>query len=62
VQTFEPVRNNRHWRGRLLAGSGTNIALDLAATQQNSKSRKAGVSTVEIALDNVEKAELIPEI
>ena len=62
VQTFEPVRNNRHWRGRLLAGSGTNIALDLAATQQNSKSRKAGVNTVEIALDNVEKAELIPEI
>ncbi len=62
VQTFEPVRNNRHWRGRLLAGSGANIALDLEATQQNSKSRKAGVSTVEIALDNVEKAELIPEI
>jgi ribosome maturation factor RimP len=62
VQTFEPVRNNRHWRGRLLAGSGASIALDLAATQQNSKSRKTGVSTVEIALDNVEKAELIPEI
>lgn len=62
VQTFEPVRNNRHWRGRLLAGSGSNIALDLAATQQNSKSRKTGVSTVEIAMDNVEKAELIPEI
>ena len=30
--------------------------------QQNSKSRKAGVNTVEIALENVEKAELIPEI
>jgi ribosome maturation factor RimP len=30
--------------------------------QQNSKSRKAGVSTVEIALENIEKAELIPEI
>jgi ribosome maturation factor RimP len=62
VQTFEPVRNNRHWRGRLQAGSGGNIALDLAAVHQNSKSRKAGVNTVEIALDNIEKAELIPEI
>jgi ribosome maturation factor RimP len=62
IQTFEPIRNNRHWRGRLLTGSGVNIALDLAAVQQNSKSRKAGVDTVEIALANVEKAELIPEI
>jgi ribosome maturation factor RimP len=62
VQTFEPIRNNRHWRGRLLKGSGVNISLNLAAVHQNSKSRKAGVETVEIALANVEKAELIPEI
>ncbi len=62
VQTFEPVRNNRHWRGRLLTGDGQNISLDLGAVSQNSKSRKAGVNTVEIALNNVEKAELIPEI
>ena len=62
VQTFEPVRNNRHWRGRLQVGAGQNITLDLVAVHQNSKSRKAGVSTVEIALDNVERAELIPEI
>lgn len=61
VQTFEPVRNNRHWRGRLQPGSGEIITLDLAAVHQNSKSRKAGVNTVEIALENVEKAELIPE-
>ena len=62
VQTFEPIRNNRHWRGRLQAGAGGTITLDLAAVHQNSKSRKTGVSTVEIALGNVEKAELIPEI
>jgi ribosome maturation factor RimP len=62
VQTFEPVRNNRHWRGRLQVGDGENITLDLVAVHQNSKSRKAGVSTVEIALENIEKAELIPEI
>ena len=62
VQTFEPIRNNRHWRGRLEAGSGKIISLDLVAMHQNSKSRKAGVDNVEIPLENIEKAELIPEI
>ncbi|MGO9319145.1 MAG: ribosome maturation factor RimP [Terracidiphilus sp.] len=81
VQTFEPVRNNRHWLGRLIAktgsGAGNNIMLDLNAVKQNSKSRKTGapndrssslgwkktgVSTVEIALANIEKAQLVPEI
>jgi ribosome maturation factor RimP len=107
VQTFEPVRNNRHWQGRLTAGAGNTITLDLNAVKQSSKSRKsgapndrssslgwkksgapndrssslgwkktgapndssssqgggkAGVSTVEIALANIEKAQLVPEI
>ncbi|HEU5350224.1 MAG TPA: ribosome maturation factor RimP [Terracidiphilus sp.] len=62
VQTFEPVRNNRHWQGRLAAGPGETIRLDLSAVKQNAKSRKAGVDTVEIALGNIEKAQLIPEI
>jgi len=78
IQTFEPIRNNRHWQGRLVevsnsgpgtpgseldSGTGeTSITLDLAAVKQNSKSRKAGVSTVEIALSNIEKAQLVPEI
>lgn len=79
IQTFEPIRNNRHWQGRLVgvnsqisesrpgaprpeADSGPSVTLDLAAIRQNSKSRKTGVSTVEIALSNIEKAQLIPEI
>jgi ribosome maturation factor RimP len=66
VQTCEPVRNNRHWQGRLTAVTGSEagntIALDLAAVRQNSKSRKTGVSQVEIAFDNIEKAHLVPEI
>jgi ribosome maturation factor RimP len=65
VQTFEPLRNNRHWQGRLIAGPrGVEkfITLDLNAVKQNSKSRKAGVSIVEIALGNIEKAQLVPEI
>jgi ribosome maturation factor RimP len=86
VRTIEPVRNNRHWQGRLLAadsqvsesgppphGKGSvrgdpgrpgasRIVLDLSAVKQNSKGRKAGLSTVEIALGNIEKANLVPEI
>jgi len=81
VQTFEAIRNNRHWQGRLIAadsledslvpksegpgapsGAGKTITLDLNAVKQNSKSRKTGVSTVEIALANIEKAQLVPEI
>ncbi|HKF48127.1 MAG TPA: ribosome maturation factor RimP [Terracidiphilus sp.] len=62
VQTFEAIRNNRHWQGRLAAANHEGITIDLGAVRQNSKSRKAGVSTVEIALSNIEKAQLIPEI
>ena len=79
IQTFEPIRNNRHWQGRLVgaqvsksgpgapggeseSGMMDSITLDLAAVKQNSKSRKTGVSTVEIALGNIEKAQLVPEI
>ena len=66
VQTFEAIRNNRHWQGRLVAGAdagaSNSITLDLNAVKQNSKSRKANVSTVEIALSNIEKAQLVPEI
>ncbi|MFZ0745094.1 MAG: ribosome maturation factor RimP [Terracidiphilus sp.] len=62
VQTFEPIRNNRHWQGRLAKGNGESITLDLSAVKQNSKSRKTGVETVEIALANIEKAQMIPEI
>jgi ribosome maturation factor RimP len=62
VRTLEPVRNNRHWQGRLIAGDADGITLDLTAVKQNSKSRKAGVNTVRIALGNIEKAQLAPEI
>jgi ribosome maturation factor RimP len=71
VRTFEPVRNNRHWQGRLVAGPGGSsggaaaagsIILDLAAVRQNSKSRKTGLNQVEIAIGNIEKANLVPEI
>jgi ribosome maturation factor RimP len=62
IQTFEPIRNNRHWQGRLAAGASDCITLDLNAVKQNSKTRKTGVNTIEIALGNIEKAQLVPEI
>jgi ribosome maturation factor RimP len=74
VQTFEPIRNNRHWQGRIAEfhsqlsdgapaeSGGAGITIDLGAVKQNSKSRKTGVTTVDIALSNIEKAQLIPEI
>src|SRR5579871_4313079 len=67
IRTFEPIRNNRHWQGRLTAASESastsgKIVVDLAAVKQNSKSRKTGIETVEIALSNIEKANLVPEI
>ena len=83
VRTFEPIRNNRHWQGRLVAGpqalSETGlITLNLAAMKPAAagKGRKAGapkdrssslgwkasVNTIEIALGNIERANLVPEI
>lgn len=60
MQTLEPIRNNRQWFGRMTAAE-TGVVLDLTAVKQNSKSRKAGVSTVEIPYAQIEKAQLVPE-
>ena len=51
-----------HHCKRLMAAAGDGITLDLNAVKQNSKTRKTGVNNVEIALSNIEKAQLVPEI
>jgi ribosome maturation factor RimP len=61
IQTLEPIAGNRHWQGRITATGTDAVTLDLTAARQNSKSRKTGVSTVEIAFGNVEKANLVPD-
>lgn len=63
VRTFEPVRNNRHWQGRLIAGGADGITLDLTAGKPAvaDKKQRTGENTVEIALSNIEKAQLAPE-
>jgi ribosome maturation factor RimP len=64
VMTREPVGNNRHFDGRLEKFETGTLTLDLSVKQK--KKPKPGAppapGKVEIALDNVEKANLVPEI
>jgi ribosome maturation factor RimP len=63
LQTFTPVAGNRHWLGRLTEVRPEGIVLNLTAKKQKtSKKGPAPVQTVEIAFDNIEKANLAPEI
>lgn len=65
LQTFEPVAGNRHWQGRLTHVNNQAVLLDLSVLRQKGKSRKAAAkanqNNVEIAITNIEKANLIPE-
>ena len=68
VRTFEPISNNRHWQGRLIDRTAERIGeredcdrpRRREAEQQEPQGRRG--STVEIALGNIEKANLVPEI
>jgi ribosome maturation factor RimP len=63
LQTFTPVDKNRHWQGRLVKFADGVLTLDLSAVKQKGKAKKAvAAQTVEIALANVEKANLVAEI
>jgi ribosome maturation factor RimP len=73
VQTFEPVAGNRHWQGRITQVEEGSIRLALEgkmAARGKKSSKKQGTGhrapgtendAVEIALSNVEKAQLVPE-
>jgi ribosome maturation factor RimP len=63
LQTFTPVNKNRQWQGRLKKFSDGVLTIDLSAVKQKGKAKKAVTeSTVDIALANVEKANLVAEI
>ena len=70
VQTFEPVAGNRHWQGRLAEVKESSIRMQLqgksagrgkSSRQHGAKSAAAPAQEVEIALSNIEKAQLVPE-
>jgi ribosome maturation factor RimP len=61
LHTVEAIAGNNAWQGRITASSANAVTLDLTAVKQNSKTRKAGVGTVDIPLSNIDKAHVIPE-
>jgi len=63
LQTFAPVSNNRQWHGRLIKFSNGVLTLDVSAVKQKGRAKKAPAEqSVDIALSNVEKANLVAEI
>jgi len=66
VQTFEPVAGNRHWQGRLSDGGQGSVKLTLEGKKAGKKSterkrQSSDKAEIEIALKNIEKAQLVPE-
>jgi ribosome maturation factor RimP len=63
LKTFTAVNNNRMWTGRLMGFADGVLQIDLAAVKQKGKAKKAAAAeTMEIALKDVEKANLMAEI
>lgn len=66
VQTFAPVAGNRHWQGRIAEVSDGSVKLQLQSKGGGKGKKAAGLApqaaeNVEIALSNIEKAQLVPE-
>jgi ribosome maturation factor RimP len=63
LMTREPVNNNRHFEGKLESFEDGKLLLDLSVTRKKKmRPREGQASHVEIELNNVEKANLVPEI
>jgi ribosome maturation factor RimP len=68
VSTREPLDGNRHFEGRLESFADGKLTLDLNAVPKRGQKKQKGPKApvvdrkVEIALDDVEKANLVPEI
>jgi len=60
--TRDPVNGNRHFEGRLKSFADGRLTLELTARKKSKKHQEVEAGTeVEIALSNVEKANLVPE-
>jgi ribosome maturation factor RimP len=65
VTTFEPVNGNRHYEGRLVAFTDGRLTVNTSDRGREKKKKAVAeddAAPVEIALANVEKANLVPEI
>jgi ribosome maturation factor RimP len=61
LHTVEAIAGNNAWQGRITGSNSDAVTLDLTAVKQNNKTRKAGVSTIEVPLVNIDKAHVVPE-
>jgi ribosome maturation factor RimP len=62
LMTRDPVNGNRHFEGRLKAFQDNRLQLELTPRKKSKKHEAVEPGTeIEIALPNVEKANLVPE-
>ncbi len=63
LMTRQPIAGNRHFQGRLEKFSEGRITLDMTPekTRKPKKDQEATPPTMEIGLDNIEAANLVPE-
>jgi ribosome maturation factor RimP len=62
LSTREPVNGNQHFEGRLKTMGDGRITLELAGRKKSKKHEAVEAGTeVEVALSNIEKANLVPE-
>jgi ribosome maturation factor RimP len=62
LTTRNPVNGNRHFEGRLESFSQGRLTLDLSKVEKKPHRAEAAPEKLEVELDNVEKANLVPEI
>lgn len=63
LRTVEPVDGNAHWQGRITSVSGDALELDLSTVSKRKNKVKAEArKKITIALSNISKANLVPEI
>jgi ribosome maturation factor RimP len=61
LSTRDPINGNRHYHGRIQSVGDGNVTL--ALEQKKKKPGKAdGASELTVAFDNIEKAQLVPEV
>ena len=63
LTTREPVNNNRHFEGKLESFENGTLLLDVSEARKKRRPAKENeAAKIEIELQNVEKANLVPEI
>ena len=62
MTTRNPVNGNRHFEGRLESFSQGRLTLDLSKAEKKPHRGETAPEKLQVELNNVEKANLVPEI